>query len=352
MPFLRLSPTKLIKYTDTEPHEFLGYKLPSSISKKTKCKALSWFSRSSPVKPKAVGNAPKTLVFINGLGATENYFYGIIPYLSKHRCITIDTHGNGLSKYTPPRSGTTYHISEYAQEESPEDDFNTILQLERLERKPVPTPPVIKVEEKISMDSLVQDVTAVLVHLELTENIVLISHGMGATIAACLALRFPNQVSCLIPISPIFPTPGKLSKLRPQIQRLTNDGSFEPMCEGRCLPSLGHKHTPLHYAFVRELMLSRDLKGYIAGLEAFLDADMPELKYIRVPVMFIRGNDDHDTPDQLRLLNILKDIRTELEEGGEMKKKVEMLEGVGHWPMVEAAEETARLVGEFVDRWG
>jgi len=40
-----------------------------------------------------------TIVFVHGLGSTQNYYGAILPYLTKYRCITFDNYGAGRSKY-------------------------------------------------------------------------------------------------------------------------------------------------------------------------------------------------------------------------------------------------------------
>lgn len=41
----------------------------------------------------------QTIIFVHGLGSTQNYFTPILPYLSNYRCITFDNYAAGRSKY-------------------------------------------------------------------------------------------------------------------------------------------------------------------------------------------------------------------------------------------------------------
>jgi len=43
--------------------------------------------------------AALTIVFVHGLGSTQNYYGPILPYLTDYRCITFDNYGAGRSKY-------------------------------------------------------------------------------------------------------------------------------------------------------------------------------------------------------------------------------------------------------------
>jgi pimeloyl-ACP methyl ester carboxylesterase len=47
------------------------------------------------------GTVPLTIVFVHGLGSTQNYYQTVLPYLSSYRCITFDNYGAGRSKYFP-----------------------------------------------------------------------------------------------------------------------------------------------------------------------------------------------------------------------------------------------------------
>jgi len=40
-----------------------------------------------------------SIVFVHGLGSTQNYYGPILPYLTNYRCITFDNYGAGRSKY-------------------------------------------------------------------------------------------------------------------------------------------------------------------------------------------------------------------------------------------------------------
>lgn len=42
-----------------------------------------------------------TLIFVHGLGSTQNYYFPILSYLTSHRCILFDNYGAGRSAYEP-----------------------------------------------------------------------------------------------------------------------------------------------------------------------------------------------------------------------------------------------------------
>lgn len=39
------------------------------------------------------------IIFVHGLGSTQNYYGPILPYLSQFRCVTFDNYAAGRSKY-------------------------------------------------------------------------------------------------------------------------------------------------------------------------------------------------------------------------------------------------------------
>lgn len=55
----------------------------------------------SDYAPVEGGQAPLTIIFVHGLGSTQNYYQSVLPYLTKYRCITFDNYGAGRSKYLP-----------------------------------------------------------------------------------------------------------------------------------------------------------------------------------------------------------------------------------------------------------
>lgn len=49
--------------------------------------------------PTTADAEPRTIVFVHGLGSTQNYFVPILPYLDAYRCITFDNYGAGRSAF-------------------------------------------------------------------------------------------------------------------------------------------------------------------------------------------------------------------------------------------------------------
>lgn len=106
-----------------------------------------------------------TLIFLHGLGSTSSFYAPIIPLLSSagHACLTVDTHGSGLSAYTGAGNSIT---------------------------------------------SIAADVLGLLDALAITANVVLVGHSMGGIVASHLAATAPALIRAAVLIGPVNPNPG------------------------------------------------------------------------------------------------------------------------------------------------
>lgn len=108
--------------------------------------------------------------------------------------------------------------------------------------------------------------------------------------------------------------------------------------------AVGPSTTPLQKAFIREMLLSQDPRGYIANCRAIEHATPPGYAKVKCPILIIAGDEDKSAP-----LEGCKLILGELKGVPEGKKKLEVLKGVGHWHCVERAEEVEGLVGGWCE---
>jgi pimeloyl-ACP methyl ester carboxylesterase len=103
----------------------------------------------------------------------------------------------------------------------------------------------------------------------------------------------------------------------------------------------GSLASPLHKAFIREMLLAQDPRGYIANCKAIEKATPPDYKGVKCPVLIIAGEEDKSAPLE-GCKYILGELATE-------NKELEVLKGVGHWHCVEAGDQVVDLVGRFCD---
>lgn len=115
----------------------------------------------------ASGHSPLTLIFIHGLGSTQNYYQPILPYLSAYRCITFDNYGAGRSRY-----------------------YSELL-------------------PETSVESIGQDVIGLMDHLKV-EKAVIVGYSMGGMLPSHLAShkKFGSRVVAGICIGPVNPNPA------------------------------------------------------------------------------------------------------------------------------------------------
>lgn len=129
---------------------------------------------------------------------------------------------------------------------------------------------------------------------------------------------------------------------------MTDDFSFcdfldglEPLANTIPRGATGSRSTPLHHAFIRELILSQSPAGYISSCNVIANATPPNYAAATAPFLLIAGKEDKAAP--------LANCEKIFGQVGSEKKRMEVLEGVGHWHAIEAPEEVGRLIVEFVD---
>lgn len=114
---------------------------------------------------------------------------------------------------------------------------------------------------------------------------------------------------------------------------------MEPMANTIPEAATGSKSSPLHRAFIRELLLGQDPSGYISLCNVIATAQPPNYEAVKVPYLLIAGQDDKSAP-----LNGCKYI---YEGVASQNKVLEILPGVGHWHCIEAADEVGKLISDF-----
>lgn len=111
---------------------------------------------AGPPTPKGL-----TFIFIHGLGSSQNYYYPVIPHLTKlHRCITIDTYGAARSPYT---------------------------------------------NDTITIPGIAEDIINVLDSLQVPKAVV-VGHSMGGLVVTELGARCPDRIQGVVAIGPTHPS--------------------------------------------------------------------------------------------------------------------------------------------------
>ncbi|OKL60734.1 hypothetical protein UA08_04375 [Talaromyces atroroseus] len=245
-----------------------------------------------------------TLVFIHGLGASLEYYMPLIQAAgleeSKHRIIIYDLEGHGL---TPTRSSTTATLQSYAR------DLELLL--------------------------LVKDV----------HRAAIVGWSLGGLIAMYFAQTRPLLVSKLILLGPGgSPLPASAVELFTKRAALVRDQGMDDIAQQVATAAtspLTQSSRPLSFSAVRQFLVSTHPEGYAKGCIAL--AKSPDtviaVETLRMPTLVVAGRNDAISPVQLaeKYCNRLPNGR------------LEILEGVGHWHVLEDVETTARVVRGFLE---
>jgi pimeloyl-ACP methyl ester carboxylesterase len=102
--------------------------------------------------------------------------------------------------------------------------------------------------------------------------------------------------------------------------------------------AVGSKASPLTRAFIRELLLGQTVEGYCAFCNAIATATVGDLSKVKARVLIVAGSEDKSAP-----MHGCKKYTEEI-SGAELK----VVDGLGHWHVVEAPEEISKIVDGFV----
>lgn len=248
--------------------------------------------------PPANGAPPReTLVLLHGLGSSHNYYTGVIPYLTAQsfRCISIDAHGSGLSSYS--------HVEQ-------------------------------------TVDSLAVDVVDIMDALSISQAVV-IGHSMSGMTAPHLSVNWPDRISALILIGPVFPTEAVASVFEERIAKIRKDG-LDSMADTVPWSAVGSKAQSIHNAMIRTLILGSSPQGYISNCKVIANAykSPPEYHKVACPTLIIAGDEDKSAP--------LPGCEQILQSLGSEEKELKVLKGVGHWHCVEVPAEVGKEIVDFM----
>ena len=122
--------------------------------------------------------APKdgqNFVFIHGLGSSQNYYFPVIPHLTNHRCVTLDTYGAARSAYTG---------------------------------------------QPVSIASIASDVVGVLDALSIPQAVV-VGHSMGGLVVTLLGAEYANRVNGVVAIGPTHPSEALVTGMRKRYETVS-----------------------------------------------------------------------------------------------------------------------------------
>jgi pimeloyl-ACP methyl ester carboxylesterase len=251
------------------------------------------------ISPTSTSSTPsETLIFIHGLGSTQNYYFPILTHLRHHRCILFDNYGAGRSSFAP---GT-----------------------------------------ETSIPAIAKDVLGLLEHLTVRSAVIAVGYSMGGMLPTYLASKSPERVKAAILVGPVHPSPQVAEVFKQRVPKVQAEG-MEAMANVIPDGATGPHATALEKAFIREQLLAQTPDGYIANCRAIENAQPPVYQAVTCPVLIIAGEVDKSAPLAGCEL-ILHGLGTDAS-----KKRLEVLPNVGHWLCIEKSDEVGKLVGDFAD---
>lgn len=102
----------------------------------------------------------------------------------------------------------------------------------------------------------------------------------------------------------------------------------------------GSQASALAKAFIRELLLGQNPKGYAALCQAIANAPAIDYSRITVPFLLIAGEEDKSAS--------MEGCKYIFDKVSSERKKMEVLPKVGHWHCVEAPELVGKMIAGFV----
>ncbi|KJZ78203.1 hypothetical protein HIM_02241 [Hirsutella minnesotensis 3608] len=243
-------------------------------------------------------NGPAILL-IHGLGSSSSYYASIIPTLVQqgYSCLAFDTPGSALSRYRGKDCDT---------------------------------------------ETICGAASALIAAVDLDpKRIIVVGHSMGAVIASELALHL--GLPGVVLIGPVDPSPSLGEVFASRIERVEAEG-MEAMANTIPFAATGSRANSTHQAFIRALLLSQSAEGYTSLCRTIVNAKRPRYSEIKCPLLIVTGSDDQTSPLQ-RSQDILRDWGSVQEH-----KTIEVLDGVGHWHCIEAADQVSKLVQQFADQ--
>jgi 3-oxoadipate enol-lactonase len=245
------------------------------------------------------GSCSSTLVLIHEMGGTIESWDAVAPLLSeKRRVLRYDMRGAGLSQ---------------------------------------------KVRPPLAVDTMVDDVVALLDALSLAGKVSLAGIAVGGAIALHTAVRFPHRIAAAVVSSPaIGIMPDRRPALIVRVEKMEREGLqavIDTLDLGYPAELRGDAQ---RFAAFRARWLGGDPISYGAIYRMLADMDLaPELPHIACPVLVIAGALDRTRPPLLvePVARAIPGARfVELE--------------TGHYAPVQTPELYARTVEDFLDSIG
>ena len=237
----------------------------------------------------------RPVIFVHGLGGTTNFYQPQAEVLSaRHQVIRFDLPGAGRSPLGDP----------------------------------------------VSIESFADDIEHVLDGAEVT-SAAIVGHSMGTIAVQHFAATRPERTDRVVLLGPVREQPDQAkeaTRARAATVRAEGMTAVADAIVGAATSEETRRERPVVAAFVRELLMGQDPEGYAAHCEALANATAVALAKIEAPTLLITGSDDKTAPP-----GGAQAMFEELPNAS-----YEVIEGIGHWTALEAAERVTSAIGDFL----
>ncbi|USP82778.1 hypothetical protein yc1106_10052 [Curvularia clavata] len=267
---------------------------PTSLIHINNNKSLYYKTLGTPSNP--------PILFVHGLGSTSEFYTPLIQSLNlsaTHSLHLFDMEGHGLSPSSPL--------------------------------------------SKLSITSLAQDIADIFSAANISPNATIIAHSMGCLAAVDFALTHPDKVEKLIligpPSSPLSGAESAAAYARAETVRRQGMHAVVDDVVSASTSEQTRKLNPLAVAAIRMSLLGQDPEGYAKGCSALAEAKVLDWAAVHAQTLVITGSRDVvSSPESCeKYVQMLGD-----------KARLQVLENVGHWHVLEDVQGTAGAVKAFL----
>jgi pimeloyl-ACP methyl ester carboxylesterase len=175
------------------------------------------------------------------------------------------------------------------------------------------------------------------------DRVNIVGNSFGTRVAQCFAIHHPGRIVKLALTGTGIGPRGISEEDRNKViaAREAQIGKGGYAFGARVGALLGPKATPETVALVREVLRATNPRGFMHGVMLGLaDGYSPEevADKLTFPVLMISGRDDRVNPIDKNAAILLKGLK---------QGRLEVLEGIGHLPEVEAPDVVNRLLRDF-----
>jgi pimeloyl-ACP methyl ester carboxylesterase len=259
---------------------------------------------TKPINYQKLGSEGDNVVFVHGLGGTQDYWTPLISTLgldNSHSLHLFDLEGHGLSP--------THALS------------------------------------NMTIRSLADDVRSVFDHAQLSASkpATLIAHSMGCLVALQFTLHNPTLVEKLIlvgpPPSPLPSAASDATFVRAALVRSKGMNAVVDAVASAGTSELTKKKNPIAVTAVRLSLLSQDPESYAKACWALARAtETLKVEAIRAKTLIVTGDEDKVSPPSLCERYAERISHSQLT----------VLKGTGHWHVYENIAGVAQAIGGFL----